>query len=256
MRALLVSVGDFGIFSAAVLRRVASRRTFVHRGGFHDLVAQMHRVGVESLTVVNLCALFIGFVLVLQTAYLLSKFAAQGEVGMIVSAAFVREIGPVFAAIMFAGRVGTGIAAEIGSMVVTEQVDAYQAFGVDPLRRLAAPRVLATALMLPALTAIAVLVGIFAGYLLAITELDMSGAVYLEKSKQALEQIDLVESLIKSAVFGLLIGLVATYCGFRTARATEEVGASTTRSMVASVLGVLIADFVLTKFFLTIADVT
>jgi phospholipid/cholesterol/gamma-HCH transport system permease protein len=247
MRVLLTALGEFGIFSGSVLKRFA-----VRRGEFQDLVRQMHRVGVESLTVVNMCAFFIGLVFVLQTSYLLAKFGAKTQVAGIVSASFVREIGPVFAAIMFAGRVGTGIAAEIGSMVVTEQIDAYRSFGVDPIRRLAVPRVLASMLMLPALTTIACLVGIFAGYLLGVTELGISGPVYLEYTRQALGPNDVIATMAKALVFGLLIGLVATYHGFRTPRATEAVGESTTKAMVGSVLGVLVADFLVTKLIIAV----
>jgi phospholipid/cholesterol/gamma-HCH transport system permease protein len=245
MRSFLSSLGDFAIFSNQVTRRVFSRRYTPK-----SLVDQMQRIGVESLTVVNLCAFFIGLVLVLQTYYMLARFGAKAEVGRIVSAAFVREIGPVFAAIMFAGRIGTGIAAELGSMVVTEQIDAYRAFGTDPIGKLAAPRVLATFLMLPALTMIANVIGIFSGYMLAVLQLGISGDVYLQNSLRALTPLDMVSSVTKGACFGLSIGLVATYIGFRTERATDAVGLSTTKTMVTSVLSILILDLILTKFFL------
>ena len=137
MKIFLTSVGNFGIFSGSVFTRISRKKV-----RFGELIRQMYRVGVDSLSVVDLCALFIGLVLVLQTSSLLARFGAEGQVATIVGAAFVREIGPVFAAIMFAGRVGTGVAAEIGSMVVTEQVDAYRAFGRDPVAKLALPRVL------------------------------------------------------------------------------------------------------------------
>lgn len=247
MKAFFSTLGDFGVFSGKVVRRLFSRRY-----SFSSLLGQMHRIGVESLTVVNLCAFFIGLVLVLQTYSLLARFGAQGQVATIVSAAFVREIGPVFAAIMFAGRVGTGIAAEISSMVVTEQIDAYRTFGTDPIARLAAPRVLATVLMLPALTVIADVVGVFSGYLLAVFQFGAAGNVYLHNSLQALEPLDVVASVAKAVGFGLLIGLIATYIGFRTRRATEAVGESTTQTMVVAVLAVLGADLVITKCFLAV----
>lgn len=248
MKLFLISVGDFGIFSGGVFKRISFRKV---RSG--ELLKQMYQVGVNSLSVVDLCAFFIGLVLVLQTSSLLARFGAEGQVATIVGAAFVREIGPVFAAIMFAGRVGTGVAAEISSMVVTEQVDAYRAFGLDPIAKLALPRVLATALMLPALTAISCLVGISGGFLLAYAESGVPAPVYVAKCLDALTPIDIVASLTKGAVFGILIGLISTYCGFSTARTTEGVGESTTRAMVTSVLVVLIADLVLTKFFMLLA---
>jgi len=248
MKPFLISVGDFGIFSGGVFKRIAVRKTFSG-----ELLRQMYRVGVNSLSVVDLCAFFIGLVLVLQTSSLLARFGAEGQVATIVGAAFVREIGPVFAAIMFAGRVGTGVAAEISSMVVTEQVDAYRAFGIDPISKLALPRVFATALMLPALTAISCLVGISGGFLLAYAESGVPAPIYIAKCLDALTPIDIVASLTKGAVFGLLIGLISTYCGFNTARTTEGVGESTTRSMVSSVLIVLVADLILTKFFMLLS---
>ena len=249
MTAFFRGLGDFVIFSGQVLGR-----TFSARYSFRSLVEQMYRVGVESLTVVNLCAFFIGLVMVLQTAALLARLGAKTEVATIVTAAFVREIGPVFTAVMFCGRVGTGIAAEIGSMVVTEQVDAYRAFGADPIAKLATPRVLATFIMLPALTAIADLVGIFSGFLMGLVEFGIYGDVYLRHSLEALDRLDVIMSLTKGAVFGLTIGLIASYKGFRTRQATEAVGQSTTETMVACVLAVLVADVVLTRFFLLLGN--
>lgn len=247
MRGFFSTLEDFTLFSGAVLRRVFSRRY-----SRASLVEQMQRVGVESVTVVNLCAFFIGLVLVLQSYFLLQRFGAGAQVATIVSAAFVREIGPVFAAIMFAGRAGTGIAAEISSMVVTEQIDAYKAFGTDPLAKLATPRVLATVLMLPALTVIADVIGIFSGYLFAVFQLGIAGDLYLDNSLSALEPIDMVSSVVKAIAFGLLIGLIATHIGFRARRATEAVGEAATRTMVAAVLAVLGADLVITRCILAV----
>jgi phospholipid/cholesterol/gamma-HCH transport system permease protein len=250
MKGFFSSLGQFGGFSAQVLRGVFTRRYSIS-----SVTYQMHRIGIESLTVVNLCSFFIGLVLVVQTAGMLKRFGAEKEVSMIVSASFVREIGPVFAAVMFTGRVGTGIAAEIGSMVVTEQIDAYRVFGADPIAKLAVPRVLGTALMLPALTVIANLVGIFSGFLLAITTLhDVSGSGYLKSSFDILTTTDVVSSVVKGLVFGVVIGLIATNNGFRTARATEAVGTSTTQTMVQGVLAILLIDLILSKSFLLIGE--
>lgn len=239
--------GDFGVFAGSVVRRV-----FRRSWSLREVVIQMQRVGVESLTVVNLCAFFIGMVLVLQSDFLLGRFGARAQVSMVVSSAFVREIGPVFAAIMFAGRVGTGVAAELGSMVVTEQIDAYRAFGSDPVAKLAVPRVIATALMLPALTVIADVIGIFSGFLMGVFQLGVPGNVYIQKSLYALTRLDVAASITKGVVFGITVGLIATYVGLRTRRATEAVGESTTRTMVLSVLAILLGDLVLTKFFITL----
>ncbi len=245
MKRLFLSMGEFAVFAGLVVRRIISRRY-----SLRALTHQMHRIGVESLTVVNLCAFFIGLVLVVQTQSMLTRFGAEASVSMVVTASFVREIGPVFAAIMFTGRIGTGIAAELGSMVVTEQIDAYRVFGADPVARLAVPRVLATTLMLPALTVLANVVGVFAGFLLAVFQLGEPGSLYLQGALSALTRMDIISCLIKGLAFGLIIGLISTNLGFRTPRATEAVGVSTTRTMVQGVLSILVVDLVITKSLL------
>lgn len=245
MRSFFSSVGELSAFSVHVLHRVFT-------GGYsaRSVRVQMLRIGVEAISVVNLCAFFIGLVLVIQTESMLKRFGAQTQVSRIVTASFVREIGPVFAAIMLTGRSGTSVAAEIGSMVVTEQIDAYRVFGVDPVARLAVPRILATTLMLPALTVIANVIGIFSGFLLVVFVLDQPGQVYLEHALGVLTRTDVASCLIKGAAFGLVIGLLSTYIGFGTPRATEAVGRSSTRTMVACVLAILMVDLVLTKAIL------
>jgi phospholipid/cholesterol/gamma-HCH transport system permease protein len=155
---------------------------------------------------------------------------------------------------MFSGRIGTSIAAEIGSMVVTEQIDAYRSFGADPLARLGVPRVLATALMLPALTVIACVVGIFSGFLVVVFQMGVSRPSFVQTVRDSLYPLDVVACVTKAAAFGLAIGLIATYTGFRTARATEAVGHSTTRTMVRCVLGILVIDLFLPKVFLYLQE--
>jgi len=242
MKRFFSALGELAGFSALV-----ARRTFLRGCSLRSLAQQMHRIGVESLTVVNLCAFFIGLVMVVQTQAMLKRFGAETSVSQVVTASFVREIGPVFAAIMFAGRIGTGIAAELGSMVVTEQIDAYRVFGADPVARLAVPRILATTLMLPALTVIANVVGIFAGFLIVVFQLGQSSEIYLQGAMGVLSRLDVLTCLLKGTFFGLIIGLIATNIGFRVERATEAVGAATTRTMVEGVLAILITDLLITK---------
>jgi phospholipid/cholesterol/gamma-HCH transport system permease protein len=246
MKSFFSSLGAFAFYCVRVLRRVCS-------GGYgtRAVTHQMHRIGVESLSVVNLCAFAIGLVLVVQTSALLARFSAQAEMPTIIGVSFVREIGPIFAAIMFCGRVGTGIAAEIGSMVVTEQIDAYRAFGADPLTKLAVPRVLAMTVMLPALTIIACVVGISSGYFVTLLHREsISGFLYVEHSLSQLSRVDILGVLLKGASFGAAIGLIATYIGFRTPPATEAVGIAATNTMVRSVLAVLVLDIILTQALL------
>jgi len=247
MKRFFSSLGEFSAFSLLVMRR-----GFTRRPDLKTLMYQMHRIGVDSLTVVNLCAFFIGLVMVVQTASMLARFGAKAHVSEVVSASFVKEIGPVFAAIMFTGRIGTGIAAEIGSMVVTEQIDAYRAFGIDPIAKLAVPRVLATTLMLPALTVIANVVGIFSGFLLSIFSLGVPGSVYLRSAVEILTLMDVISCVVKGLVFGVIIGLISTHVGFKTARATEAVGISTTQTMVQGVLAILVLDLILAKAFILV----
>jgi len=203
---------------------------------------------------VNLCAFFIGMVLVIQIASLLVRFGAKTEVSSVIGLSFVREIGPVFAAIMFTGRIGTGIAAELGSMLATEQIDALRVMGSNPMARLVAPRVIASTLMLPVLTAIADLVGIFAGFVAAWFTIDARPREFVTKAIERLEVMDIAASMLKAVAFGLIVGLIATYMGMRSERSTEAVGTATTRTMVAGVLGILFVDFLLTKLFLGIME--
>jgi len=237
-------IGEFTHFGGGVFKAVLSRRF-----SLRALLQQMDRVGVESLTVINLCAFFISMVLVIQIASLLAWFGAETEVSSIIGISFVREIGPVFAAIMFTGRIGTGITAELSSMVATEQIDALRVMGANPMALLVAPRVLASMIMLPALTAIADLVGIFSGFL-ASKFVGLSAKEFLRKALGELVVIDVVSSEIKALCFGLLIGLISTYMGMRSEGTTEAVGRATTRTMVAGVLGILFVDFILSKIFL------
>ncbi len=242
-------LGDFfqfcgSTFRAAVTRRLSGR-------GF---IRQMDRVGVESLTVINLCSFFISLVLVVQIAAILSRFGAKTEVSSVIGVSFVREIGPVFAAIMFTGRIGTGMAAELASMLATEQIDALRVMGANPMSLLVVPRVLASVVMLPALTAVANLVGIFSGYLGAMFTVGMGPAEFTHKALEKLDRLDITASLVKPLCFGLLIGLVATYMGMRSEGTTEAVGKATTRTMVVGVLGILAIDFVLTKIFLGLSQ--
>ncbi len=237
-------LGLFGIFTWRTARCLV-------RGGIplHHVLRQMSRVGVESLTIVNVCAIFTSIVLTLQTAYELMRFGAHHYISRIVGIAFLREIGPVFTALMIAGRIGSGIAAELGSMQVTEQVDALRAMGADPFRHLVLPRVIATTIMVPALTLITDALGIAAGMLTSQVALGVAPARYLSTCVEVLQPLDLISGVGKGLCFGLLIGLVATFVGLQTERATEAVGRSTTRAMVTCAYAILIGDFLLTKTF-------
>lgn len=225
------------------------KTTFRKPPKFRDVLYQMDRIGVDSLTIVNVCAIFIGIVMTLQTGYELMRYGAEISISKIVGVAFLRELGPVFTALMVSGRVGSGMAAELGSMQVTEQVDALRAMGADPIRRLVVPRVLGAVVMVPALTLIADILGIASGLLTANMTVGISLGQYMSACTEAMVLLDVLSGLVKGAVFGLLIGLIATFVGLETERATEAVGRSTTKSMVACAYAILVGDFLMTKAF-------
>jgi len=240
----IAEVGRFGVFACR-----AALSAFLHPPRPREVVTQMHRIGVESLMIVNICAVFTGAVLTLQTAFELMRFGAHFYISRIVGVAFLREIGPVFTALMLAGRVGSGIAAELGSMQVTEQIDALRVMGADPVRRLVAPRVLATLIMVPALTLITDVLGIAAGLITAKVALGVTPSQYMTNCIEPLGALDILSGVVKGGFFGLVIGLISTFVGLETERATEAVGRSTTKAMVTCSYAILIGDFLLTKTF-------
>ncbi|HEX5000482.1 MAG TPA: ABC transporter permease [Terriglobia bacterium] len=215
-----------------------------------DILTQMDLVGVGSLAVVMLTGFFTGAVLTLQTSKSLSQFGAKALTGQLVAVALVRELGPVLASLMVAGRVGSGMASELGSMLVTEQINAMRALGSDPIKKLVAPRVLATTFMMPLLTIVADAMGVVGGLFVAVSLLRLSSGLYLSAAWDGLTYVDLLGGLIKPVVFGATLSLVGCYCGFRTYGGTQGVGRSTTQAVVAASILILMLDFVLTRLIL------
>ena len=215
-----------------------------------DILLQMDLVGVGSLTVVLLTGFFTGAVLTLQTSKELSRFGAVGFTGGLVSVSLVRELGPVLSALMVAGRVGSGMASELGSMLVTEQINAMRALGTDPVKKLVVPRVLATIAMMPVLTIVADALGVVGGLFVAINVLHITANLYLSRAWDSLRYMDLFGGLVKPLVFGAILALVSCYCGLRTYGGTQGVGRSTTQAVVASSVLILIFDFFLTRLIL------
>jgi phospholipid/cholesterol/gamma-HCH transport system permease protein len=213
-----------------------------------ELFKQMVRVGVDSVPVVFLTTLFTGMVMALQTVEGFARFHAESFVGSVVALSLTRELAPVLSALMVTGRVGSSMAAELGSMRVTEQIDALTALGTEPVQYLMVPRITASILMLPLLVIMGDAVGIGGGYLVAVKLLGVNPVRYLENSFQFLHvSDDIVSGLIKAAVFGLIFSLIACVRGFYTTGGAEGVGRSTTRAVVSGSLSVLVADFFLTK---------
>jgi phospholipid/cholesterol/gamma-HCH transport system permease protein len=216
----------------------------------HIVVDQLYEVGVRSLSIVNLTAVFTGMVMALQLGYFLSKFGAKIFVSRIVGLAVISELGPVLTALMIGGRVGAGMAAELGTMKVTEQVDALRALGTDPISYLVVPRLLAIVCMMPLLTGMADLIGVIGGMFVAYTELNVGSSFYISSLLQFLTLGDLARSLIKAAVFAVIIGAIACYNGLSASGGADGVGRATTRSVVGASISVLVADFFLTKLML------
>jgi len=207
----------------------------------------MDRVGVESLPIVVLVAFFTGFVLAFQIGYALMRFGAKLYVGGIVAVSLVRELGPVLMAMVFAGRVGAGITAELGAMQVSEQIDAMRALATDPIRKLVMTRVIACTLMLPVLVIVGDLVGILGGLLVGVMNLGLTAAFYRSSVINTLVFNDLFSGVIKPVVFGAMISGVACYFGLNTSGGTKGVGESVTRTVVVSSVLIFLLDAVITK---------
>jgi phospholipid/cholesterol/gamma-HCH transport system permease protein len=208
---------------------------------------QMVRVGVGSIPVVFLTTLFTGMVLALQTFNGFARFHAESLVGSVVALSLTRELAPVLTALMVTGRVGSAMAAELGTMRVTEQIDALTALGTEPVQYLVVPRVAASVLMMPLLVILGDAVGMYGGFLVAVQLLGANPVTYVENSFQFLEVSDVTSGIIKAAVFGLIFSLVACVRGYYTEGGAEGVGRSTTRAVVSGSLAVLFTDFFLTK---------
>jgi phospholipid/cholesterol/gamma-HCH transport system permease protein len=245
--ATLSAAGEFGRLVAGT-GRSALRRRFPGR----EVLVQFESIAVRSTPIVAITALFTGMVLALQTAFALTRFGAKPYVGSIVGLAIVRELGPVLAALMFGGRVGAGIASELGSMAVTEQVDAIRAMGADPVQKLVLPRVVATTLGMPALSVFAIAIGVAGGAVIADAQFDIAASFYWQTVKSTVTMADFVAGVAKTFVFGWGIGMVGCWVGLETRGGTAGVGRATTRAVVIASIGVLISDFFLTKLLMLI----
>jgi len=217
-----------------------------------EILHQMDETGVKSLGITNITALFTGMVLGLQTAYSLAAFGGKLFIGRVVSLSLVRELGPVLTALMVGGRVGAGITAELGSMTVTEQVDALRAMAVSPVQRLVTPRMVAVVFMLPMLTALADLLGILGGLFIAVSELSITASFYFNSIWNQLRIADIASGLGKSFFFAAEIALIGCYNGLTVKGGAASVGIATTKTVVAASISILVSDFFLTKLFLAL----
>jgi len=232
---------------------IASLRGIVTRPFYrHDVVEQLDLIGFGSLTVVLLTGLFTGMAVASQTGLTLDQFGARPVVGRLVGASMIKELGPVLTALMLTGRVGSGIAAELGSMMVTDQINALRALGTDPVRKLVVPRVIAGFLMTPVLTVIADCIGIAGGWAVARFQLQVNSGLYWSSVIKGLYIEDVYGmGLMKPFVFGFLIVTIACHVGLRTSGGTAGVGRSTTIAVVAGSVAVIAADFFVTQILFT-----
>ncbi len=234
----------------AVLTADTVRFAFRRPLGLDLLMGQLHHLGVRSLSITNITALFTGMVLALQTAHTLGIYGAKLLIGDAVSISIVRELGPVLTSLLVAGRVGAGITAEIGSMAVTEQVDAIRALGASPVKKLVVPKVLATIIMLPILTILADFIGIMGGLIISTKELGQTSNYYMQHVISALTFDDIFSGVGKTVFFAAFIAIIGCYNGLNATGGADGVGRATTSTVVMASILILISNFFLTKLFL------
>jgi phospholipid/cholesterol/gamma-HCH transport system permease protein len=240
----LASTGRLAIFAGVSV-------SHIFRPPFYPrlLLRQIIEIGYYSLPVIGLTAVFTGMVLALQSYTGFARFNAEGAVATVVVLSITRELAPVLTGLMVAGRIGAAMAAEIGTMRVTEQIDALSTLATNPYKYLIAPRLLAGLIMLPFCVLIADIIGVYGGYLVAVHKLDFNPAVYLKNSWQFLELIDVISGLVKAGVFGFLIALMGCYHGFYSKGGAQGVGSATTNAVVSASILILGSNYLITEAF-------
>ena len=247
LKSAILELQEYVRLQAATIRAMTSPPFY-----YRDIIMQLDAIGVGSLTVVVLTGFFTGAVLALQSGITLDQFGARPFVGRLVSASMLKELGPVLTGLMLAGRIGSGIAAELGSMVVTDQINALRALGTDPVRKLVVPRVAAGLLMAPILTIIADTVGILGGWMIAVFQLRVASSLYWTSVVDGLYPNDAWMSLIKPFCLGYAIVTIGCHVGLRTSGGTQGVGNATTSAVVAASVSVIAVDFFLTRLLITL----
>ncbi|MCH2547145.1 MAG: ABC transporter permease [Alphaproteobacteria bacterium] len=242
--AFLASIGRLAIFTGNALVN-SWRPPFYPR----IILRQMIEVGYYSLPVIGLTAIFTGAVLALQSYSGFSRFSAESSIAIVVVLSITRELGPVLAGLMVAGRIGAAFAAEIGTMRVTEQIDALTTLSTNPFKYLVFPRILAGVVMLPILVLIADIIGVMGGYLVSVYKLGFAPGPYLQSTFEYLEFRDVVSGLTKASVFGFIITLMGCYHGYYSGRGAQGVGAATTNAVVSSSVLILLFNYIITELF-------
>ncbi len=244
LKAPVFAVQEFFLLTSAAFRNIFRSP---HYGD--DVALQMDAIGVGSLPITAMIGFFSGAVMALQMSRALASYGQVNQTGTIVSITLVRELGPVLTAVMVAGRNASGIASELGSMKVTEQIDAMRALGTDPVQKLVTPRLIATSFMLPLLTIIADFVGMVGGWLIAVVYLNLSSRQFWSTAWRALEWNDVTQGLTKPLVFAVVIALIGCFYGLRASGGTQGVGRATTQAMVAATVLIFVLDLMITKVF-------
>jgi phospholipid/cholesterol/gamma-HCH transport system permease protein len=247
-RFLVKALWEIQSYTLLSLRAVAN--LFSKPIYWREIILQMDRIGVGSLTIVILTGFFTGAVLAIQSEGALRTYGAVSMTGQLVSLTLIRELGPVLSALMLAGRMASGIASELGSMVVSEQISAMRALGTDPTRRLVTPRMVAMIIMLPLLTIICDTVGMMGGWIIASYKLLISSNQFWSDAFNAIQFSDMVGTLFKPIVFGFIIAMTGCYIGLRTYGGTEGVGRSTTQAVVSSSILIIASDFFLNNLII------
>jgi phospholipid/cholesterol/gamma-HCH transport system permease protein len=241
-----------GLQEFTYLLLAAFRNAFTRPRYYVDLLTQMDAIGVGSLPIALLTGLFTGAVVALQTYRTLQSFGEVALMGEAVAISVVRELGPVLTALMVAGRNSSGIASELGSMLVSEQIDAMRALGTDPLRKLVTPRLFATLLTLPLLTILADFTALLGASIISVAIAHLTGTQFWTSAYQSLDYRDVTQGMIKPVFFAVVVSLVGCYAGLTTTGGTEGVGRSTTRAMVMASVWILVLDFFITQFLIGI----
>ena len=238
-------IGGISLLSWRTLLKILRARV-----ALSDLVYQISAIGNQSFSLVSLVAMFTGMVMALQLAVGLGRFGLKLYIGQVIGLTIVRELGPVLTCLMLSARAGSGMTAELGSMVVTEQVLAIEAMGANPIVKLVVPRVLACVIAAPLLAIMANFIGIFGGMLITVMEAGVTPRFYMDQILKTLIMEDLVQGVGKTFFFGFFIGVISCYQGLQTTGGTEGVGRATTRAVVYSSIMIFVLDFFLTKLFL------
>jgi phospholipid/cholesterol/gamma-HCH transport system permease protein len=246
----LAFVENLGVIAGLCVRTV--RAIGARPLEWRATVYQMEAIGVASVGIASVTAVFIGMVMALQFAHGLQKFGGLEYVGRVIGLSFVGELAPTLTAVIVGGRVGAGMAAEVGSMAVTEQIDAIAALGADPVKKLVLPRVLASTVVMPILSFFALVLGFSGGMIVISTQFEMPMMFFFRSALESVTMKDLAAGMGKTPFFGFIIGIIGCHFGMKTRGGTEGVGRSTTSTVVAVSISILIADFLLTKLFLRI----